>query len=128
MNNKIVVHFATGKIMKGETSDFFPNKQFFHLCEQSGGDLLQVDVQSLKAGFFVESFEGNSSSREDFSVERKGFGKKIRVQYKDGEVQYGYTQGYTPDRPGFFVTPCDPNSNNQRIFIVTNSTALVKFV
>ena len=128
MNNKVVVHYANGKISKGETGDFFPNKPAFHLHEEGTGAMIQVDVASLKAVFFVESFEGDSSARERIDVDRTGCGRKIRVQYKDGEVQYGYTQGYSPDRPGFFVTPCDPSSNNSRIFVVTGSTALVKFV
>ena len=128
MNNKVVVHYADGKISKGETGDFFPNKPAFHLREEGTNEMRQIDIQNLKAVFFVESFEGDSSTRERIDVDRTGCGKKIRVQYKDGEVQYGYTQGYSPNRPGFFVTPCDPDSNNVRIFVVTGATSLVNFV
>lgn len=128
MINKVVIHYTDGKIIKGETSDFFPNKPAFHLKENEANQILSIDVSTLKAVFFVESFEGNSESKENFALERAGYGKKIRIQFNDGEVQYGYTQGYTPDRPGFFVTPCDPDSNNLRIFVVTAATALVGFV
>ncbi len=127
MINKVVVHYAKGKIVKGETTDFFPNKNEFHLKKLDSNEILPIDVQTLKAIYFVESFEGDSTMNENIGVERTGFGKKIRIQFRDGEVQYGYTQGYSPERPGFFVTPCDPNSNNLRIFVVTRATALVRF-
>ena len=128
MNNKVVVHHSNGNILKGETGDFFPNKPLFHLRVLGTNETKQIDIQNLKAVYFVETFEGDSTSeREDFRIERTGFGKKIRIQFKDGEVQYGYTQGYSPDRPGFFISPCDPSSNNLRIFVVTGATVLIKF-
>jgi len=128
MNNKVVVHFFDGKIVNGETGDFFPNKNTFHLKEEGTNEIKQIDIQRLKAVYFVASFQGDSTYNEKIDIERSGFGRKIRVQFKDGEVQYGYTQGYAPNRPGFFVSPCDPKSNNLRIFVVTGATQLIQFV
>ena len=34
----------------------------------------------------------------------------------------GTTQGYNPGRPGFFLIPADPQSNNERCFVVTGAT------
>jgi hypothetical protein len=39
----------------------------------------------------------------------------------------GYTSGYSPDRPAFFVFPADPQSNTERIFVVTAATGHVEF-
>ncbi|WP_020674910.1 DUF6982 domain-containing protein [Geopsychrobacter electrodiphilus] len=129
MKNKVVVHYSNGNIDKGETGDFFPNKPHFHLQPLGSNETKQINMQTLKAVYFVETFEGNSNAdKEDIKLERAGFGRKLRVQFEDGEVQYGYTQGYSPDRPGFFVSPCDPSSNNIRIFVVTGSTTSIKFV
>lgn len=128
MVNLVVVHYADGKIVKGTTGNFFPNKNVFHLQEQDGGDMRQVNIQDLKAVFFVKSFAGNPGYQEKIDLDRAGFGRKIRVHFKDGEVLYGYTQGYAPDRPGFLVFPCDPDSNNDRIFTVAAATEDVQLV
>lgn len=128
MVNLVVVHYADGIILKGKTGDFFPNKNVFHLQEQNNDEMKQVCMQDLKAVYFVKSFEGNARYTEKNDVIRTGFGKKIRVHFKDGEVQNGYTQGYAPDRPGFLVFPCDPDSNNERIFVISAATEKVHFV
>ena len=127
MNNQVVVHFADGKIMKGNTGDFFPNKNVFHL-QENGGGMVQVNVSELKAIYFVESLEGDPQFNEKTDLERTGCGRKIKVQFRDGEIQFGYTQGYAPNRPGFFVTPSDADSNNERIFVVTAAAEKVEFV
>ena len=128
MINKVVIHYLDGKIKKGETGDFFPNKNTFHLKEENSTETQQIDIQNLKAVYFVECFNGDSSFNEKDDVERSGFGRKIQVNFKDGEIQCGYTQGYTPNRAGFFVSPCDPESNNLRIFVVTAATEKVQFI
>jgi len=126
MKNMVVVHYANGDISKGTTGDFFPNKSSFHLQMNGSSAMVEVNVQDLKAIYFVESFAGDPSFSERTDVQRTGFGRKIRVLFKDGEVQYGYTQGYAPNRPGFFVAPCDPESNNARLFVVAAATEKVE--
>jgi len=127
MINKVVLHFDDGTIQKGTTEDFFPNKELFHLKNCKTGANSQINFSGLKAVFFVKSFDGNPAYKEKTTAERVGFGKKIRVVFKDGETLIGYTQGFTPNRPGFIVFPADPNSNNERIFVITKATIEVKF-
>jgi hypothetical protein len=127
MVNKVVLQFVGGKILKGTTEDFFPNKETFHLKDNETGANTQINFPNLKAVFFVKSFTGNPAYQEKTDVERAGFGKKIRVVFNDGETQIGYTQGFAPNRPGFFVFPADPDSNNERIFVITRSTREVQF-
>ena len=128
MINKVVIHTCHGEIIKGETTDFFPNKDVFHLKKQGTGAMDKIFVKDLKAIYFVKDLSGNSAYKEKTDVERTGLGRKIKVQFKDGETQVGYTQGYAPGRPGFFVVPCDPDSNNLRVFVVSAATAKVEFV
>lgn len=128
MQNNLVLHFADGTIRKGTTDDFFPNKALFHFHEKGRKEVEVVEVSTLKAIYFVKSFLGNPAYREKADTERVGFGKKICVHFQDGETQFGYTQGYAPNRAGFFVFPCDPASNNERIFIVSSATSRVKFI
>ena len=43
--------------------------------------------------------------------------------FVDGEVIKGYTSGYSANRPGFFLIPAEADSNNARVFIVSNIAA-----
>ena len=80
---------------------------------------------------FVKSFEGNKGheTHEEFSMQNFKFDDvslKVRVDFLDGEVMYGMTHGYAPNRKGFFVFPADTHTNNQRVFVVREATASVK--
>ena len=125
--NKVVVRFKDGSIMKGKTNDFFPNKTSFHL-ETLNGETQQIQVEQLKAFFLVRDFEGNKTYDEDYKDEISGTGRKIMVTFSDGESIIGYTLGYSPDRQGFFMTPADLNSNNQRIFVVKSASEKIEFI
>ena len=128
MINKIIARFIDGKILKGTTSDLLPNKTLFHLSEDGTGAVHKIDTNQLKAIYFVKSFEGNKEYREKTDSERVGLGKKILVSFKDGETLVGYTQGYSPNRSLFIVFPCDPGSNNEKVFVVTCATDKVAFI
>lgn len=128
MQNQIIVRFADGKILKGTTADLFPNKAIFHLMDKDSGTIQEIDIFYLKAVYFVKSFEGNPGYQEKDDIERVGFGKKIKVHFKDGETLVGYTQGYTPNRDIFIVFPSDPDSNNEKVFVVAHATSKVSFM
>ena len=89
---------------------------------------MEIDIYDLKAIYFVKSFEGNSAYKKIYTIDRVGFGKKITVKFKDGENIIGYTQGFSQKREGFFVFPADPQSNNERIYVVKASTTGVNFI
>ena len=125
--NKVVVRFKDGSIMKGKTRDFFPNKTSFHL-ETLNGETKTIDVEQLKASFWVKDFDGNKNYDEDYNEEIAGTGRKIIVKFSDGESIIGYTLGYSPDRQGFFMTPADSKSNNQRIFVVKSASEKIEFI
>jgi Family of unknown function (DUF6982) len=120
---KVVVRYADGKVIKGYTQDFFPNKDRFHLQPQqksTGQDTEQVLVKDLKAIFFVRDFGGNPTydERRQFADSDKPQGRKMEILFKDGEKLVGSTLGYEPNRPGFFIHPADDKSNNIRVFVV----------
>jgi hypothetical protein len=128
MQNKVVVHCPGEPLLKGITNDFFPNKDRFHLAEDNTGEVREISLADLKAVFFVKDFDGDSSYQERTDVERTGFGKKIQVDFKDGETLVGYCHGFARNREGFFVFPADPQSNNDRIFVITAATEKVAFL
>ncbi len=120
---KVVVRFADGRVIKGYTQDFFPNKDRFHLQPQaksSGQDTEQVLIKDLKAIFFVKDFGGNPAyeERRQYTEGDKPQGRKMEIIFKDGEKLVGSTLGYDPGRPGFFIHPADDKSNNMRVFVV----------
>ena len=129
--NKIVAHFGDGRIIRGFTADFLPAKDLFHLAQADvppGTRPMEVRVADLKALFFVKEFVGSSERKRGQEFEKPPVGRTIKVTFKDGEVLVGTTQGYQPGRPGFFVAPADPASNNERCFVVTASTKEVSFL
>ena len=134
--NKIVVKFKDGKILKGWSTDFGPNKEIFHLhtLEEYGKDILEIETSSLKAVFFVKDYKGNKDYEKvrTFKGSPKGppTERKIVIIFKDGENFYGTTHSYNSERKGFFVYPIDPKDNNDRVFVINpavNSVKLQKF-
>lgn len=133
IQNKIVVHYEGGKLFKGVTNNFFPNKDTFHLVpmnEPPDSKPLELIITGMKGLFFVKDYFGNPDYHEkkEFDPSRPIVGRKIKVLFKDGELMVGTTNGYQQDRPGFFVIPVDPNSNNERCFIVKLSTTEVSLI
>lgn len=119
---KIIARFRDGRMAKGLSHDFFPNKPHFHVNGTSNEPVM-VKMNELKAVFFVRSFGGNPAY-----VERKGFldgekppGRKVEVTFEDGEVVRGSILGYNPKQTGFFLFPVDPNSNNTKVFVVNGA-------
>ena len=125
--NKVIVRFKDGMIMKGNTSDFFPNKIRFHF-NRLDGKIEEINIETLKAVFFVKNFEGNKEYQEKYEDTIHAAGRKIEVEFTDGESISGYALGYSPDRHGFFITPADVSSNNDRIFVVKSATQNIKFL
>jgi hypothetical protein len=125
--NKVVVQFNDGTLLKGRTSDFFPNKTTFHL-ELPNSEIKNIILEKLKAIFFVKDLTGNKDHPDDYKDVIPGGGRKIQVKFSDGELLIGYSQGYSPTRIGFFVTPADIGNNNERIFVINSSTEEVTFL
>jgi hypothetical protein len=127
---KIVVRYADGRTVKGGTQDFFPNKPQFHLLPAAAGpsdEAMMVRVKELKAVFFVKDFNGNPQYNEQKKFAEGGHhsGRKVEVTFVDGEVLVGSTMGYDPQRPGFFLFPADPETNNLRVFVVSAAVSKI---
>jgi len=132
IKTRVVVHFGDGKIVKGYSYDFTPNKDTFHISlVKDETQTIEVSTSLVKAVFFVKSFKGNKAheTHAEFSMQNFKFDDvslKIRVDFLDGEVMYGMTHGYAPNRKGFFVFPADKDTNNERVFVTREATASVK--
>lgn len=129
---KVVVRYADGKVVKGMTQDFFPNKDRFHLHSESttSGEPVEVLIRDLKAVFFVKDFDGKPDydERKAYREGDKAQGRKVEVLFVDGEKLVGSTLGYDPNRLGFFLFPVDPESNNMRVFAITGAVKSVRYI
>lgn len=129
--NKLVVRYADGGLVKGFSHDFHPSRGHFHLASLVGnvvGPPIFIPMERLKAIFFVRDFDGNAEY-----VERKWFvsaqqGRRLEVTFLDGEVLLGATLGFRPHDPGFFVTPCDPDGNNLRVYVLRAAVRHIRYV
>ena len=132
IGSKVVVKFQNGKIIKGWTADFGPNKKSVHLntIKEYGDKVLDIELSSLKAVFFVKDFKGDKDYKKvrTFEEQHKGIPseRKIIIIFKDGENFYGTTHSYNPERKGFFAYPIDPKDNNDRVFVVAPAIESVK--
>lgn len=130
---KIVARYLDGKMVKGYTQDFAPNKPRFHLSPgeaQASSEIVEVFLRELKAVFFVREFAGKSdyNERKHYIPEERPSGRVVEVTFVDGEVLVGSTLGYDPKRPGFFIFPADPRSNNARVFVSSQSVRAVRYL
>lgn len=121
MLHKVVVRYKNGAVAKGTTSDFAPNRTTFTLAPAAppGGDAVTVQLEELKAIFFVHSFLGNKEYREQkLRIPEGTIGRRYLLTFTDGETMRGTALGVNLSRYGFLLFPSDPGSNNKRIFVV----------
>lgn len=127
IRSKIIARYNDNRVVKGYSNNFFPNKLFFHL-ESMDGDSHRIEMEDLKAIFFTKDFNGNKEYQYDYSHEIRGAGRKLRVEFNDGEVVVGFSLAYSADRLGFFLTPADVDGNNERIFVLNDASKSVEFI
>lgn len=138
---KIIIRYRDGKLLKGYSNDFFPNKPAFHIRpgDEAAGQSIEatmselksivVTVSELKAVFFVKDFKGDPRYTERrFEEGDRPAGRKVEVTFYDGEEIVGTTMGYDPKRIGFFVIPADPQANNLRVFVVTEAVKQLRYL
>ena len=127
---KVVSHYTIGKIIKGITYDFFPNKDRFHIIPVGdlAGETIEVIVNHLKGVFVVRDFSGDAKYKErrTYTKEDTFYGVPLEVTFADGEVMVGSSMGFDPKRIGFFISPVDPMGNNVRVFAVTSSIKRIR--
>lgn len=132
MSNKVVVHFLDKRVKKGFTYDFGPDKDTIHVTvsdEKGENSIVEVGLNALKAIFFVKDLKGNKDYSEKKITEFRVIGaKKIKAVLIDGETMVGSTISYNPSKKGLFITPCDQDSNNVRIYVPIKSLKSIEFI
>jgi len=118
----VVARHRDGKMVRGRTSDFRPGRALLSIVDEQGLPN-RIAVDELKALFFVKSLFGDHSHQEKNTFRyRKNVGKKVWVEFVDGEQLAGWTVAYDPSKGGFFLFPTDANSNLEKVWVVLRST------
>jgi hypothetical protein len=120
MEQKVVVHFRDGRLLKGFARQPSPNHPTLDVVPLDQRDqTVSVRLDTLKAVFFVKDFIGDSVYSEDKHPDSGARSpSRVRFHMEDGEELVGDVEDYQPDRAGFFLTPVDSRSNNLRCFVV----------
>jgi hypothetical protein len=126
-NRKIVVKFKDGSIKKGIVVDFYPDKSPLKLQLLNNG-IETIEMEDLKAVFFVKSFQGNKNHIKKYQDPNPWAGKRIQVDFTDGEAIIGHTMHYSLGHHGFFLIPADHGNNNEEIFVITSATKQIVFL
>jgi hypothetical protein len=126
LEHKVVAHFLTKEIKKGTTFDFTSEASVLHLSRTDDAGKEQVDkinLDLIKAVFFVRDHEGNSLYKEknEFEAGKTVYGKKLSVEFHDGEKIVGYSINNPSQKKRFLMIPADPNGNNLKILINTDT-------
>jgi hypothetical protein len=126
----VVLRFRDGRLLKGTTQDFFPDRAEIHLHEDGDESRppVKVALSGLKAVFFVRTFEGDRTHEtNDELATARGQGRKVVVHFEDGEILRGFTVGYNPSKRGFFVIPSDEECNNMRVYVFNEAVERIEW-
>jgi hypothetical protein len=120
---EVVLHFRDGSTCRGVLRhEFSPSDNLLEVTTDVG-ESLEVKFENLKAVFFIKDprrrdLEVQISSMDMF---RPTAGAAARVEFFDGEVVHGRVSQYSVEEHGFFLFPTNPESNNERIFVVVQA-------
>jgi len=137
-NLKVVARLRDGNTIKGyldappmedfgslflDTPHSLPQEIRLH-CVGSD-ETLSLSLDSLKALFFVKSFEGRKNYREVKFFEKNPpiKGLWVRLKFYDEEYLEGIVRNsvqFLLDQ-GFFLKPPDLQSNNEILYVIKNS-------
>lgn len=83
------------------------------------GTVVALPYGEVKSVSFVKDFDGEPDSRRIFLARPKLAGLWVRMVFNDGEILDGVMANNLLgwDVAGFTVTPPEPDSNNQRVFV-----------
>lgn len=129
--SRIVIRYKNGHMLKGFTHNFVATKGFIQVSSDpvaAHEARTAVPFTEVKAIFFVRDLDGNPGYTDTKQLDPSARGRSVAVTFSDGEDLIGTTTNYNSSAPGFFVHPNDPESNNERVFVVAASVRAVKFL
>jgi hypothetical protein len=126
---KVVIAHLDGRRTSGYVFDFSPMKSSCRLFPSQTAQAGQgevVEIGQLKAIFFLKDAtdaEAAATARPPLASRRR-----LEVFFHDKERLEGTTEGYSKERPGFFMVPEDPTGKIIRVFVVNANVKEVKWI
>ncbi len=140
-NDKTVMRFNDGSTLKGYLDDFLPKASTVSLREVGTSKVHPINIEEIKAIFFVRSFEGDHTYNEKKTYGiSKPRGQRVYIKFRDGESLVGFLEGDVPwergfflskrdkDLKGFYLWPVDGDTNNIKVIVVASSVIDVTVV
>lgn len=122
--HKLVIQYADGRIVKGNTYKLDPATRGFYLISLNPlpGELeVYINFADLKAVFYVKDFEGGKNVKEILE-EYVPEGHEVTVEFADGEVIKGFAFDYNEDSPRFVMDIPDAKDNNYAVLVERANT------
>lgn len=138
--HKVVVHLKDGTLMRGYFEEALPitledllEKPHHRIPRRltlrnvENGGCFEIDVATVKAVYFVKSFEGERDKKKIrfYTYGPAVQGIWVEIRFRDGEILEGMIQNslhHLVD-DGFLLTPSDPESNNHVLYVPKDSIA-----
>lgn len=124
----VVLRFLDGRMEKCQVGPYFSHSLRVVQVIREDRSVATHPIESLKAVFFVRDLEGRDHPRDNWKAdgpEALRAGKIAVVTFADGEKMRGRVLGGTGAGAGFFLYPTEPDSNNEKVFVVRSSTQSV---
>ncbi len=127
--DKVVLRYLDGEMKKRLVSKHVSLTRNTFNAITADGVVEQVKYSDLKAVFYVKNLDGNrdyhdSKAHRDNTMKKR---RQAQVFFKDGEVMRGTVMNYSSDKQGFFLTPADPDGNDEKVFVVMTAINRVEF-
>lgn len=137
---KVVAHLTDGHLIKGY-SDLLVSTEWDRLENDHPASVpseltvrlvesdqsITIPMKSLKALFFVRTFEGEHTYNEVkfFEGHPQTEGLWVRMIFKDGECTEGVVRNSIRFliQPGFLLRPPDLQSNNEIVYVLKDALA-----
>ncbi len=127
---KVVLRYTDGEMKKRRIMRHISLTENTFKAIASDGTIEEVAYDDLKAVFYVKNLEGREDyhDRKEFTSDSPKTGEKVEVKFEDGELLRGRVINYDEEKQGFFLNPADPDSNDEKIFVVFNALEEVNFL
>ena len=129
MENRVVAHFLSGRVLKGSSFDISPSRPVCHLATRDQGTVA-VKLGDLKALFFVKDLQRDPEHHDEqvpASGDPRARGARwLKIRLQGGERLIGLAPVYDETRLFFFVMPVDTNGNNIRVLVTRAASASIE--
>jgi len=121
----VVLRFTDGRMEKCFVGPYFSHSLRVVQAIREDRSVITPPIESLKAVFFVRDLDGKDHPEGHWKENSPGApraGKMVVVTFRDGEKMRGRVLGAPGSGAGFFLYPAEPDSNNERVFVVNAAT------